>query len=334
MPLGLNRSGDFANGNPITLPHTFGNPVTLPKNFGNPVTLPLNVGNPVTWTPSPAHFGNLVGSSGPIGTVGTPVFSPVAGTYTAIQSVTITSANSSAIFYTLDGSTPTTNSTPYTGAITVAVSETIKAIGVAIGWTNSAVGSAAYVVSLGPAYVAASGPTVAVAIAPGDYVVVFVSGGSGPGYNDPTDGTTNVYTNYRASANYAGYTTAYTCLATAAATTVTAAGDNVNNIAVAVVTSGTGFGNSSGGWGYGTPTISVTTSKANSYVIGYAEMGGGSTFTVIANTLQAQSAYTNSFVGVTCGTQVVSSGTPQATTVVGGLGVNYCNIVAVEVTTE
>jgi hypothetical protein len=32
--LGLNRSGDFANGNPIILPHTFGNPVTLP-NFCN-----------------------------------------------------------------------------------------------------------------------------------------------------------------------------------------------------------------------------------------------------------------------------------------------------------
>jgi hypothetical protein len=333
MPLGLNRSGDFANGNPITLPHTFGNPVTLPKNFGNPVTLPLNVGNPVTWTPSPAHFGNQVGSSGPIGTVGTPVFSPVAGTYTAIQSVTITSANSSAIFYTLDGSTPTTSSTPYTGAITVAVSETIKAIGVAVGWSNSAVGSATYAVSLGPTYVAASGPTVAVAIAPGDYVVVFVSGGSGPGYNDPTDGTANVYTNYRASSNYAGYTTAYTCLATAAAVAVTAAG-TVNNIAVAVIANGTGFGNSSGGWGYENPSISVTTSKDNSYVIGYAEMGGGPTFTVTANTLQAQSAYYNGYVGVTCGTQVYPSGTAQPTTVVGGPGVSYCNIVAVEVTTE
>jgi hypothetical protein len=145
--LGLNRSGNFANGNPITLPHTFGNPVTLPKNFGNPVTLPLNVGNPVTWTPSPAHFGNQVGGSTPRPTCGTPTFSLAGGIYTGTQSVTITSSNSSAIFYTLDGSTPTTSSTPYTGAITVAVSETIEAIGVAVGYNNSAVASAVYIIN-------------------------------------------------------------------------------------------------------------------------------------------------------------------------------------------
>lgn len=61
MPRGLNRSGDFRNGTPITIPHQFGNSVTLPKNFGNPVTLPKNFGNPVTWLPSPAHFGNIIG---------------------------------------------------------------------------------------------------------------------------------------------------------------------------------------------------------------------------------------------------------------------------------
>ena len=67
MPRGLNRSGDFRNGSPITLPHTFGNPITQtpsPKNFGNAVTWPTpnpaEFGNAVTWTPSPAHFGNVI----------------------------------------------------------------------------------------------------------------------------------------------------------------------------------------------------------------------------------------------------------------------------------
>jgi hypothetical protein len=154
MPLGLNRSGDFANGIPITLPHTFGNPVTLPKNFGNPVTLPKNFGNPVTWTPDPAHFGNPVG---PTSTVTTPTFTPIAGTYTSTQSVTITAAGADSIWYTTDGSTPTYpatgTTTQYTGSISVAASETIEAIGVKSGWNTSAVGSAAYIITVTTVYV-------------------------------------------------------------------------------------------------------------------------------------------------------------------------------------
>jgi hypothetical protein len=77
----------------------------------------------------------------------TPVFSPAAGTYTAAQSVKITDATAGAvIYYTLNGATPTTTSTKYTAAITVAASETIKAIAVATGFTTSAVASAAYVI--------------------------------------------------------------------------------------------------------------------------------------------------------------------------------------------
>lgn len=59
MPRGLNRSGDYRNGSPITLPHVFGTPVTIPHNFGN--APPFDPGNLVTWTPNPAHFGNIIG---------------------------------------------------------------------------------------------------------------------------------------------------------------------------------------------------------------------------------------------------------------------------------
>jgi hypothetical protein len=77
--------------------------------------------------------------------VATPVFSVQTGTYTSAQSVTLSDATSgSVIYYTTNGSVPTTSSTQYTGAINVAASENIQAIAVATGYTNSAVASATY----------------------------------------------------------------------------------------------------------------------------------------------------------------------------------------------
>jgi Chitobiase/beta-hexosaminidase C-terminal domain len=69
-------------------------------------------------------------------TVATPTFSPAAGTYTSIQTVTISDSTSGAtIYYTTNGSTPTTSSTHYTSPITVSSSETVKAIGTKSGYT-------------------------------------------------------------------------------------------------------------------------------------------------------------------------------------------------------
>ena len=83
-----------------------------------------------------------------IGTIAaTPAFSPAAGTYATAQSVKITcTTNGATIYYTTNGTTPTTASTKYTAPIAVAASETIKAIAVATGFSNSAVASAAYVI--------------------------------------------------------------------------------------------------------------------------------------------------------------------------------------------
>ena len=151
-PCGLVRSGNFSHGNPVpaTNPSFDSNPIpqTDKSWISNPIPPqdPTFNSNPVTWTPSPAHFGNVIGG-GVLPTLPTPTFSPVAGSYSSAQLVTITAANSTSIYYTTDGSTPTTGSTLYTGAITVSSSETLKAIGVAVGYSNSAVGSAAYTIT-------------------------------------------------------------------------------------------------------------------------------------------------------------------------------------------
>jgi 6-phosphogluconolactonase (cycloisomerase 2 family) len=77
----------------------------------------------------------------------TPTYSPKAGTYTTIQKVSISDVTTAAtIYYTTNGTAPTTSSTRYTAPITVSKSETIKAIAVASGLTESGVASAGYTI--------------------------------------------------------------------------------------------------------------------------------------------------------------------------------------------
>lgn len=81
-------------------------------------------------------------------TVATPTATPVAGTYATAQSVTLTTTTSGAdIYYTTNGSDPTTSSTHYTTAIAISSTTTLKAIAVKSGMTNSAIMTASYVIS-------------------------------------------------------------------------------------------------------------------------------------------------------------------------------------------
>ncbi len=78
----------------------------------------------------------------------TPLFSPAPGTYTSEQSVTLSAATPGAtIYYTTDGSAPTTSSAQYSEAIEVGTSKLIEAIAVAPDFTISSLARADYVIT-------------------------------------------------------------------------------------------------------------------------------------------------------------------------------------------
>ena len=107
----------------------------------------------------------------------TPVISPAAGTYASAQTATISDATAGvAIYYTTDGSTPTTASNIYSGSLAIPSSETLQAIAIASGSSASAVATAAYTIqnpsnpapvlsSMSPAYTFASGAAFTLTVA-------------------------------------------------------------------------------------------------------------------------------------------------------------------------
>ncbi len=77
----------------------------------------------------------------------TPTFNPVAGTYTGAQNVAISTTTSGAtIYYTTDGTQPTTSSKVYSSEIAVSVDTTIRAMCNSATTTNSQVAVASYVI--------------------------------------------------------------------------------------------------------------------------------------------------------------------------------------------
>jgi uncharacterized repeat protein (TIGR03803 family) len=76
-----------------------------------------------------------------------PTFVPAPGTYTTPQKITISDQTAGAlIYYTTDGSTPTTSSTEYTAPVEVDATAKIKAIAVASGHSQSGVSSGNYTI--------------------------------------------------------------------------------------------------------------------------------------------------------------------------------------------
>ena len=77
-----------------------------------------------------------------------PVFTPAPGNYPGSVNVSIADAQAGAvIYYTVDGSTPTTASKVYSGTFNVAASTTLKAFATSAGIANSGVSTAGYAIS-------------------------------------------------------------------------------------------------------------------------------------------------------------------------------------------
>jgi hypothetical protein len=77
-----------------------------------------------------------------------PTLSPGGGSYTSPVAVTIADATpNSVIYYTTNGSTPTTASAKYSGALTLGTTTTVKALAAASGYMNSAVSTATYTIT-------------------------------------------------------------------------------------------------------------------------------------------------------------------------------------------
>jgi uncharacterized repeat protein (TIGR03803 family) len=109
-------------------------------------------GTTSTGGPNGLGLAGVVFKFGPV-TTATPTFSPGAGTYGGAQNVTITDATAGAtIYYTTNGTTPTSASAIYSGAISVNASETLKAVAVGGGLPISAVGAAIYKINPGLVY--------------------------------------------------------------------------------------------------------------------------------------------------------------------------------------
>ncbi len=81
-------------------------------------------------------------------TAATPTFSPAPGSYNSVVTVTLSDSTSgAAIYYTTNGSTPTTSSTRYTSPFSVGTTTTVEAIAAATGYLNSGVATGVYTIT-------------------------------------------------------------------------------------------------------------------------------------------------------------------------------------------
>jgi hypothetical protein len=116
----------------------------------------------------------------------TPTFSPPAGTYNAVQSVSIGDSTPGAVIhYTTDGSTPGAGSPVYAGPLHISATTTVQAIAIASGYSPSAVTQASYTIT-------GSGTATSVSLSGGANIDAIATEGR-PVKNGGIDGRGNAY---------------------------------------------------------------------------------------------------------------------------------------------
>lgn len=124
-----------------------------------------------------------------------PTFSPNGGSYTAAQTVTLTDGdNAAALYYTTDGSTPTSSSSRYSGGISVSSSTILRAIAIDQGLIST-VGSAAYTIEgpAAPEFAPAPGTyssaqSITLADSDSSVIIYYTTDGSSPSASSPRYG--------------------------------------------------------------------------------------------------------------------------------------------------
>ena len=156
----LSASKTFsASGQTVTWAATTGS-ITNGGVYTAPAIMPASSAVTITATGSSGQTGTAkVTLAQPLTQVAPPTFSPSAGTYTAAQSIALSTTTSGALIrYTLDGSTPSeTAGTQYIAAFSVGTTRNVKALAFKTGMADSAVVSAAYTINL---------PAVSISVAP------------------------------------------------------------------------------------------------------------------------------------------------------------------------
>jgi len=121
----------------------------VPTPPGTPPAPPTNP--PVNPPPPPPPGGDGGPDSGPLPKAATPTCAPDTGTFTTPQNVALASATAGAdIYFTTNGTNPTTGSTVYATPISVGATQTIRAMAGKAGFQNSDVKVCTYTINIAP----------------------------------------------------------------------------------------------------------------------------------------------------------------------------------------
>jgi methionine-rich copper-binding protein CopC len=110
-----------------------------------------------------------------------PTFNPPGGSYSSNQSISLADTNGDAvIYYTTDGSTPTTSSARYSKPLLVTATQTVKAIAISPAFAQSAVASATYTITAPVADTPAAASTITISEATSGVTVYYTTNGTTP----------------------------------------------------------------------------------------------------------------------------------------------------------